>query len=381
MKVGIISELNTHNANYGNRLQAYALNNYLNTKYNNQNYTFESLYFNFYDKKKITKIYPNIIINKFIDKFKNRFLNSKKYSEEINERIKKANDFTFTNIKLSHKEFEWNDLVKSDYDAFIVGSDIVWLQAKGKINRIRFLDFTASKKFKKYSYAASFGNNIIPNENKKELKKMLSTFKYISVREKNSIELLKSIGINNVLHVLDPTLLLSNTDWSKIEKKIQIKEKYIFTYLLGNDESQKIIIKKFAKKNNLKIINIENANEIIDNKTDDYFTDKKINCSPEEWIYLIHNAEYIITDSFHGVVFSTIFNKKFFALKRNSKKDLNNRITDYLNTINQEDKYVNSLETVEKLTWDYEKTNAIIKNLKDISKKYLQAIVEDISNE
>ena len=128
--------------------------------------------------------------------------------------------------------------------------------------------------------------------------------------------MLKNIGINNVKHVCDPTLLLSKKEWENIEQKINIKEKYIFVYLLGKNKEQREKIKELAKELNLIIVDISHANGEF-NKVDEGFSNYSIdNCSPEEWIWLIHNAEYIITDSFHGVVFSTIFNKKFFVLKR-----------------------------------------------------------------
>ena len=77
-------------------------------------------------------------------------------------------------------------------------------------------------------------------------------------------------------------------------------------------------------------------------------------CSPEEWIFLINNAEYIFTDSFHGIIFSTIFEKKFIALKREYTEDINNRLIDYLDTIDEKDKYmlVPSYDKLKKMNWN-----------------------------
>ena len=378
MKFGIISELNMHNANYGNRLQAYALNSYLNKKYNN-NY-FESLYFDFYDKNYITKNYIKNYIKLNLKKMKNIFFKTNKENNMIKKRVYNANKFTFKYINLSCKSISWKDLSKLNYDAFIVGSDVVWSQVKNNIHRLRFLNFKTMKKYKKISYSASFGKNWVPKENEKILKKMLDDFDFISVREKNSLELLKKIGITNAVHTVDPTLLLKKEDWRKIEKKVVIDKKYIFVYLLGKDIDARRKISEFALKNNLLIVNIPNANEVYD-KVDDVFGDIKLNdCSPEEWIYLIDNAEYIITDSFHGTVFSTIFEKKFLVFKRNTKVDINNRMTDYLSNISQSDKFVDNFENVDRMEWDYTTINNNLSNLIIFSKEYLDKAIGCVEN-
>lgn len=209
---------------------------------------------------------------------------------------------------------------------------------------------------------------------------MLDDFDFISVREKNSLELLKKIGITNAVHTVDPTLLLKKEDWRKIEKKVVIDKKYIFVYLLGKDIDARRKISEFALKNNLLIVNIPNANEVYD-KVDDVFGDIKLNdCSPEEWIYLIDNAEYIITDSFHGTVFSTIFEKKFLVFKRNTKVDINNRMTDYLSNISQSDKFVDNFENVDRMEWDYTTINNNLSNLIIFSKEYLDKAIGCVEN-
>ena len=374
-KIGIISELNLNNTNYGNRLQAFALNYYLNNNFNE--YQTDSLYFNIYDVKKNTKLYPSLIVQKIIKKMK-RIVN-KNSNIDLNNRRINCNNFTKKNTKLCDTIMTWPSLQNSDYDIFITGSDVVWAQYKGGINRIRFLDFTNRKSFKKIAYAPSFGRDWIPDENIKGLKEMLSSFKYISVREKSSIKMLNDIGIENVEHVCDPTLLLTAEDWKKVEKKIEISGKFIFVYLLGKSELQRKKIKELASEYNLKIVNIPHANEdysVVDEK----FGDLKINdCSPEQWIWLINNAEYIITDSFHGVVFSTIFNKKFIVTKREYKEDINNRMIDYLSTIDESDKFIDitKIVNIDKLNWDYNKINEKIKEFREKSINYLDKSLND----
>lgn len=371
MKIGIISELNMHNANYGNRLQAFALNYFINNNYNN-NIT-ESLIFNFYDKKKITKITPRVYFQKIINKFISSKEKSSCFSNNIGKRIELANKFTKKTTKLCKHPLDWDELLKSDYDCFIVGSDVVWAQAPGEINRVRFLDFKTNEKIKRISYAASFGKNWIPQENKKIMKKFLDRFTCVSVRESNSVDMLSKIGINNAIHVCDPTLLLSASEWKTVEENYNVKGKYVFVYLLGKDKKKRDFIKKFAKEKGLKIINIPHANEQYD-VVDENFGDIKLNdCSPGQWIYLIRNSEYFFTDSFHGTIFATIFNKKFIVFNRSTTNNINNRMENFLDLINEKDKYIDNVDSlnIDSKKWNYTKINKDISIFVQKSKEFL----------
>lgn len=363
-KIAIISELNLDNVNYGNRLQAYALNKYLNDNY--KNFVTETLLANKITKKKRTKITLDLIVKLKNYLFKKNVKTNNMY--DFSKRLKLFNKFTENNI-IINKNVDKNNLCKTDYDLFIVGSDVVWAQAKGVVNKTKFLDFKTTKDFKRIAYATSFGKNYIPNENKKYINKVLKKFDSISVREKSSLNLLKDIGINNVNHTCDPTLLLPKKFWSSICKEVDIKDKYIFVYLLGKEQKQRNQIRNIATNLNLKIVTIPHANGFY-NEIDDSFGDYKIDASPEEWLYLIKNSDYVITDSFHGIVFSTIFEKKFIALKREYKEDINVRLTDYLDTIKSRDKYVSilNIDNLKQFEWDYKK---IRQNLSDFISKSL----------
>ena len=370
-KIGIISELNLKNANYGNRLQAYALNKYLNTNYNckAESITLKGIY----DVNEKTKKYHfNFIkkIKKIPSKIKFK-LNKGKYN--FTERIEACNNFTKNNTNLTPEPMTFEMIQNSDYDIFITGSDVVWAQVKGAVHRIRFLDFKTQKSFEKLAYAPSFGRDWIPEENVDTIRKFLSTFKAISVREKSSIKMLRNIGIENVQHVCDPTLLFDKEEWQKIEKAVDIKEKYIFVYLLGKNEKQRKKIEDLAKKLNLKIVSVPHANEVYDSMDDDFGDYRVDNCSPEEWIWLIHNAEYVIIDSFHGAVFATIFEKKFLVAKRYYVENINNRMIDYLDTIGESDKLldVSDLSTLDNMEWDYDKINKNLSKFISHSKDYL----------
>lgn len=377
-KIGIISELNMHNVNYGNRLQAYALNKYLNENYKNTET--ESLYFGIYDKKKITKNFISQTVKRELLRLKSK-VRKKEISKKFINRLNACNEFTLNNTKLSKECLDWKKLKKVDYDLIIVGSDVVWAQNNGGVNRIRFLNFKTQKKFKKISYAASFGRDYIPEENKKLLKDFLSEFDGISVREKSSIKLLEDIGIEKTIHVCDPTLLLKDDEWKKIEKEINVNnEKFIFVYLLGKNREQREKIIELAKNEKLKIITVPDADG-NESDVDEMFGDYLINdCSPENWIWLINNAEIVITDSFHGAIFATIFHKKFIILKREYGIDINNRMIDYLKTIKEEDKFIHSseLKNISDFKWDYVKIEKEIVDFRKKSMEYIEIQLKDI---
>lgn len=374
-KIGIISELNLKNTNYGNRLQSYALNHYLNENY--KEFISKSIIFNFNDIVHRTKLYPGNIIKKIKSKIIKQNNNDyNKYSFE--KRVEACNNFTEKNVKL-HKIERKRDILSLDYDEIICGSDVVWSQFKGGVNRLRFLNFKAKKDFIKCSYAASFGENVIPRENLKYVTNSLKKFNSISVREKSSIGFLKKIGINNSVHVCDPTLLLEKKEWINIEKSILDlkKRKYIFTYLLGKSQKQRKKIREFAHKKNLIIVNIPHANMVY-NEIDNDFSDINIhNCSPEEWIWLIHNAEFIFTDSFHGCVFSIIFEKKFWGLKRENTNDINIRITDFLDNLGMSDKFLTLDSDIDfdLFTWNYKKIEETKNEYITNSKEYINKII------
>lgn len=155
----------------------------------------------------------------------------------------------------------------------------------------------------------------------------MSKFKAIGVREVSAINIIKqNTGRDDAKVVLDPTMLLTRDDWIKIEKKPRYieNESFFVTYFLGG-RSEKIdkYIKKLEIKYNCKSINLDiefKSDSQIENK--DYFI-----TSPDEFIWLIHNAKCILTDSFHATVFSILFHKPFYVFGRKTKEKNNNMET------------------------------------------------------
>jgi len=183
---------------------------------------------------------------------------------------------------------------KNICDGIVVGSDQVWQKKWNDIYNV-FLSFAKLWKINKITYGASIGVDFwdFTKDETIFIKKSINSFNAISTRE---LDLKKAV--NNVLNtecsnVLDPTLLLTSNDYSLLCEKINKKQGFFYYILDKNDEKQNIINK--SKK-------IFNLNEI------------QISDSVEEWIAAFRDAEFIITDSYHGCLFSLIFNKPFVCI-------------------------------------------------------------------
>ena len=240
-KIAIITELSLNSTNYGNNIQAYALNKYLRNKY--PDYSVQTILLKKGTGREITSIiyYIKRITKKIQIVLKKR----KDYTIDIKKEM--FNEFIKKHILVSHDDYTYDELKKSSYDYYVVGSDIVWFQSKGFINRAKFLAFKPVKKgAKKIAYAASFGENNIPAENKNKVIEYIKNFDAISVREKNSISFLNGNGVSNVIHVCDPTLLLNCNEWEEIARNaIKIEKyterKYAFVYIIGTDKHDREI--------------------------------------------------------------------------------------------------------------------------------------------
>lgn len=211
--------------------------------------------------------------------------------------------FVLKNIKsVPVKDFTPFLTTQYGIDAYVVGSDQVWRPAFNLGPRLgnMFLDF-ADDKVKKLSYAASFGCKEweYTKEQEKACSKLARRFDAISVREASAVDLCKNhFGVDASL-VLDPTLLLNKEDYGKVCNDVPRKEKHIFVYSLVVSEEVLAVAEKVAETIDLPII-VKQAGSKV--KKEDTI---------EDWFAEFRDADYVVTDSFHGMVFSIIFNKPF----------------------------------------------------------------------
>lgn len=354
-KIGVVTI--TDNNNYGNRLQCYAVQHFI-TK--NLNMYVDSI--NNYNGNKLKKTIKKTI--KTMMNYKNQKQKNKRY-----KRFKSFNK----NIKSSRfiiKNGEVNRKIQDEYDYFITGSDQVWNPTFAGQD-FYYLNF--SKKQPKISFSASIGTTKLTPEDKEKIKKSLKDFKAISVREQSAEETIKKLTSRKDIETLvDPTMLLSETEWNNVSKKPEqlnnIKEeKYILNYFLGElPEARKKEIEKIAKKNNCYIINILDTN-------DPFYT-----CGPAEFLYLEKNAFLICTDSFHSSVFAILYNRPFIIFDRKDKAvNMNTRIDTLLSKFKLENRRYNGKEiTKENLNHDYTEAYKILEKERKKSEKFLKKALD-----
>lgn len=384
MKIGIITCFDLKNVNFGNRLQTYALNAYLNNIF--EDVSAETLYFQDFKDFKRTKKEP--LYKRVSRKVRRDFLYKKKNQLPtlLENRLRRFNAFSIKNTKLIDHPLEKEELFNLDYDLFLVGSDVVWYQWDYGIRPIKLLDFETFKHVPKVSYAASFGNDYIPSENRKELIRCFKSYHKISVREQSSVKLMANLGRVDAVHVMDPTLLLSSQEWTRLEKSVDISEiseqKYIFVYLLSTEKKDRENIERLAQKKNLKILTVPYASGTLNSSDVDFGDYQLTDCSPEEWLWLIHHAAFVITDSFHGVAFSVNYHTPFIVTTRKEKFEMTNRLKDFLQTISQEDKFVDlsQLTDLNVLNWNFDNIGQRLLPKIEFSKHYLKSIVKQFSN-
>ena len=376
MKIGIVTCFNMKNVNYGNRLQAFALNRYLRNQ--SSDYHVETLQFSGFKSSLWTKDkhFIQTLIGRAAGKLSRMLSRDEELDPVLTGRLSNCNDFSERNIVLS-KKLDLNGFIHSDYDVLITGSDIVWHQKPNVYRPLMFLDYELANPVKRIAYAASFGKDYIPESNKRYIKKALDRFSAISVREKSSVALLNGIGVEHVSHCIDPTLLLDPAEWRTVEKEPASDKKpgsdFMFVYLLGDKKEDRESIRSVADRMNLQIVNVPFARGKT-NRADEHFGDiQMMDCSPEEWLWLIDHSKYVITDSFHGVAFSTIFEKPFVIVGR-EEFGINNRLHDYLKNICQEDKFtdISSVRDLSGFVWDYNSIKTNIDRMKNESERFLK---------
>ena len=258
----------------------------------------------------------------------------------------------------------------AEFDKFIVGSDQVWNDKLSGFDTSYLLDF--ANPVQKYSYACSFGFSVFPDIYKKKYLELLKDFRCISVREMSGKNLLAENNLTARVD-LDPTLLLSESEWKKLEQKPQIDKKYILIYTVNLPVKLLDVARELSKRTGLQIVYLNN--EHLANR-DIYH---KRYSSPEEFIGFFSNAEYILTNSFHGTAFSIIFKKKFLV-ELNTRIKFNLRSRDFLyecgleQCILQDNFDISTFQNV--INWDT--VYAHIENLRKQSLTYLKKIIYDI---
>lgn len=300
----------------------------------------------------------------------------------INQHCRRFVDDYIRKIDLYGNQEEWDGIVnKYKFEGYVVGSDQVWRPCYFRNIYNAFLDFCQGEKnIKRMAYAASFGVSDweFSEEQTEGCRCLVKLFDAISVREDSAVKLCKGhLGVD-AIHLLDPTLLLEKEDYIKlIEEKGELESAgELFCYILDNNNDIKKVIQDIGIKLSLKTFEIKA-------KKDDYLHKKGedindyIKPSPTMWLRAFMDAKMVFTDSFHGCVFSIIFNKPFWVI--GNKERGNARFDSLLKLFNLEKRRIdiNDINNIElsmsidwtkvnliKRTWQKKSTEFLIKNLK-----------------
>lgn len=243
-----------------------------------------------------------------------RYDRNKRFHQFMNRHMK-LSDVTYRSID------EMKDLDKK-YDAFFTGSDQVWNPKHADFDPVYFLQFV-NDATKRHSYAASFGFSKIPLDLSGEYKRRLKDFHGLSVRESSGVAIIKDLLGRRAAQSLDPTLLLTKDSWQALAVAPKCQN-YVLLYEVNQASSDNYRrAKQIADRKGLKVIaitqKVRSFDDVIAHQT-----------GPEGLLGYIANAEYVLTDSFHGTVFSILFERPF-TFCSNKKADVNIRMEELLN--------------------------------------------------
>lgn len=214
-----------------------------------------------------------------------------------------------------------------NYSAVVTGSDQLWSPAGLPTNYYNLM--FAPEDALKVSVASSFGVKNIPWYQKGRTKRFLNRIDYVSMREERGSEIVGELTGRQVPTILDPVFFLSREEWlERIPNECKIAEPYILAYFLGPNLEHRERAKQLSKQLGLKIVALRHMDQYV--KEDETFGDfAPYDVDPRDFLNLIRNARYVLTDSFHGTAFSIINQKQFVVFDRysdNSRVSKNSRI-------------------------------------------------------
>ena len=341
MKIGIVTF--TYGDNYGQRLQNCAVQEILKGYAND-----------------VVTIPQSKIRNRGIVFFKNiykYFINGEMVLSILRHRSFGKFDFQF--IKYNRYSVIRGKLTnEGEFDFFVAGSDQIWSPFSPDVNSTMFLTFTDKKK--RIALSPSISAEVIPEEQREKYKKYFEGFSHLSVREDKGAEIIKELTGRDASVLIDPTLMHSATFWNKyIKAPISFKNgKYACCYFLGTPQKAEKI-REICKKYGLNRIDI--------------LGDKKYKVlGPQEFLYLIKNASVVITDSYHGCIFSCIFHIPFILCEREGTNiNMNSRFSTLFKKLEINNRRLLEIEIEDALSMDFASIDRRVENERELVKEYL----------
>ena len=369
-KIGIITFHASYNC--GSMLQAYAMQYFLQKK----GFSVEIIDFSSEGQRKLYSLYSkkitlkNLIRNAIFFLHRNRIKNNYRRYEKF-----KKDKFNLT----AYNAATQNQLL-DDYFAVIAGADQIWNITISDYDDAYFLPWV--KHARKIAYAPSFGaKNII--ECSKEPQKYMSylkSFDFLSIRELNGKRWIYDLIQEDVPVVLDPTLLLDENDYFDIiSNDLNLPDKYIFYYSPQYSLTINKLVARISKKYKLPVIAFNSKNFYLRGMNFQKFKLPEFE-DPSAYLQLMKNSTMVITTSFHGAIFSTIFKRTFWVIKNGGMYGNDDRASTLLNIIGLNERLVSD-EYDEDFNYfkpvDYDEYTLKLAKARDISKKFILAALDD----
>lgn len=380
-KIGLLS---VYNHNYGSILQAYAMQTVLKDAGNKVEILL-------YKKTDLIKQIKRLLYLPLLEatvKMKWKTLYCCFFHREIYRRVLSSRETAFSNFIHDNIEFSRVYAGREDlkngaknYDCFVLGSDQVWnpMNLGGDFYTMTFIPDDKMK----ITYASSFGVAKIPENQKAQTKEYLKRIDYISVRESDGVRIVKELTGRKVQQVVDPTILIDRAVWDKKKGDRIIQENYIFCYFISPNPAYRIFALRLAQKTGLKLVVIPHVDEYV--KADQGFGDiVPESVGPLQFVNLVSDASYVCTDSFHGSVFSTLYERPFFTFCRysaNGADSTNSRLYSYLKMIGMENRmYKADHEIVDEdlAVPDFTKAKANLERMRKESMDYLLGALDSV---
>lgn len=286
------------------------------------------------------------------------------------------NEFHRKNTRFSEKQYKrMSELYQNppEYDVYCAGSDQVWNPGCYTNINPYFLTFAPEGK-KRISFASSFGVAHVPEDAKENFRKGLNGLEHIGVREKTGARLVKELTGRDAKVVVDPTILLRKENWEEVKdmKKVP-NEPYILLYVLTEAPYLIETAKKLAKEKGMPIYRICKW-AMPEDKKDSGIIDI-IDADPADFLGLYSGASYIITNAFHGTVFSIVFEKDFYCIMKKGKGD-NNRMEDLCSTLGIAERVQFEGEFKEQKPIDYNVVSAKLEDYRKDSEDYIRMAID-----
>lgn len=301
---------------------------------------------------------------KLLNNSRRKVVETRKYEEVLAKRNAAFDEFREKWYVLTHRYNTISELKDKApvFDTYICGSDQIWNPNFCDCDANYFLDFAPENK--RIAYAPSFGVDVIKKGKRKVLKERIDKIPYLSIREQSGAEIIEEMCKRKAKVVIDPTFLIDSSEWRGIadESNIDLPDKYILTYFIGIDDYIEAAIEKVT----LVFQDFEIINLIFD----------KSIYGPSDFLMLIKNAEFVLTNSFHGCAFCINFNIPFAIIK--TLKDFSigaafGRMENLLRILQLEDRIIDGIDNITEnlVSMNFSNANTLKKHIVIESASYL----------